>query len=308
MSQKNETLPLILALLITAGILGGGYWWFTRKQSGNLAQNGSVSTPPISNSNAPNSPPPASGTTFPLLPSVPAGTVVEINGSTSMVQINTALKARFEARYPGTTIEWQSQGTEKGIEAVLAGSAEIAAISRPLTPQEQSQGLVAIPIAQDAIALVVSKSNPFQRGLTQSQIVDIFIGKITDWSQVGGKNGQIRVINRPQISGTHQAFQSLVLKGGNFGTSSNIETMPRDETTGMLQALKRDGIGYATFNQVVDQQTVRVVAVDGLTPESANYPYKRDLFYVYKNPPTSGVEAFLGYITSDEGRNAIAGL
>ncbi|MEA5469976.1 phosphate ABC transporter substrate-binding protein [Spirulina sp. 06S082] len=307
MSQKNETLPLILALFITAGILGGGYWWFTRKQSGNLAQNGSVSTAPISNSNAPNSPPPASGTTFPLLPSVPAGTIVNINGSTSMVQINTALKAKFEARYPGTAIVWQSQGTEKGIAAVLAGSAEIAAISRPLTPQEEAQGLVAIPIAQDAIALVVSKNNPFQRGLTQAQVVGIFTGQITDWSQVGGKNSQIRVLNRPQVSGTHQVFQSLVLNGNNFGTSSNIETMPRDETTGMLQELRRDGIGYATFNQVVDQQTVRVVAVDGLTPESANYPYKRELFYVYKNPPTSGVAAFLGYTTSDEGKGAIAG-
>ncbi|WP_204105924.1 MULTISPECIES: phosphate ABC transporter substrate-binding protein [Spirulina sp. CCY15215] len=313
MSQKNETLPLILALFITAGILGGGYWWFTRKQSGDLAQNGSVSTPPASSSNDPNTSPPAvttppaSGTTFPLLPSVPAGTVVNIDGSTSMVQINTALKAKFEARYPDTAIVWQSQGTEKGIAAVLAGSAEIAAISRPLTPQEEAQGLVAIPIAQDAIALVVSKNNPFQRGLTQAQVMGIFTGQITDWSQVGGKNSQIRVLNRPQVSGTHQVFQSLVLNGNNFGTSPNIQTMPRDETTGMMQELRLDGIGYATFNQVVDQQTVRVVAVDGLTPESANYPYKRELFYVYKNPPTGSVAAFLGYITSDEGKGAIAG-
>ncbi len=321
MSQKNETIPLILALLITAGILGAGYWWFTRQQSGNLTQNPPVSTPPVSNSptTTPTPAPPASDpttsapvnpsaprTTFPLLPSVPAGAFVRIEGSTSMVQINEALKKKFEERYPGTGIEWQSRGTNQGIQAVLSGNAEIAAISRPLTTEEQAQGLVAIPIARDAIAIVVSKSNPFRRGLTQGQVIDVFTGQITDWSQVRGQKEQIRVLNRPEVSGTHQAFKSIVLNGGNFGTSPNIETMPRDETTGMLQALRRDGIGYATFNQVADQQTVRTIAIDGLTPEAADYPYQRELAYVYKQPTTSSVEAFLGYVTSDEGREAIA--
>ncbi|MEM9542656.1 MAG: phosphate ABC transporter substrate-binding protein [Cyanobacteria bacterium P01_E01_bin.42] len=297
MSQKNDTIPLILALLITAGILGGGYWLFARGRSGNLSQN----PPPAS---APN---PASGTTFPLLTSVPAGTSVRIEGSTSMVRINEALKQKFTQKYSGTAIAWQSRGTSAGIDAVISGNADIAAISRPLTAEEQGQGLVAVPIARDAIALVVSNSNPFQRGLTRSQIVDIFTGKITDWSQVGGSNGSIRVLNRPEVSGTRQAFQGIVLNGANFGTSANIETMPRDETTGMLQALGRDGIGYATFKQVADQQTVRVVPIDGVTPEAASYPYQRQLSYVYKQPPTDSVGAFLGYATSEEGKAAIAG-
>lgn len=314
MSQKNETLPLILALLITVGILGGGYWWFTRRQSGELSQNPSPATapnpaPPPSNSTTASTPvaPSAPGTTFPLLASVPAGTFVRIDGSTSMVQINETLKQKFEEKYPGTGIEWQSRGTSAGIEAVLSGNADVAAISRPLTAEEQGQGLVAIPIARDAIAIVVSNSNPFQRGLTRSQIVDIFTGKITDWSQVGGNNGPIRVLNRPEVSGTRQAFQSIVLNGSNFGTSPNIETMPRDETTGMLQALGRDGIGYATFNQVADQRTVRVVPIDGVTPEATSYPYQRQLFYVYQQPSTDSVGAFLGYATSEEGKAAIAG-
>lgn len=110
------------------------------------------------------------------------------------------------------------------------------------------------------------------------------------------------MINRPDISGTHQAFKEMVFKGGSFGNLPNIETLQRDATTPLLQALKKDGIGYATYTQVANQQTVRTVSIDGLTPEAPNYPYQRSLLYVYKQPPNPAVQAFLGYATSPQGQ------
>ncbi|MGD1914299.1 MAG: phosphate ABC transporter substrate-binding protein [Rivularia sp. (in: cyanobacteria)] len=65
-----------------------------------------------------------------------------------------------------------------------------------------------------------------------------------------------------------------------------------------------NGIGYATFAQVQNQSTARVVSIDGVTPNVSNYAYTRKLFYVYKNPPSLKVEAFLGYATSSEGQQA----
>ncbi|MCA1993606.1 MAG: substrate-binding domain-containing protein, partial [Coleofasciculus sp. S288] len=207
---------------------------------------------------------------------------------------------------PGTTVNATARGTDEGIQSLLAGNADIAAISRPLTSQEQAQGLAAVPITKDAIAIVVGNQNPFRKGLTQAQVEGIFQGQITDWSAVGGQPGTIRVINRPPISGTHQAFQELVLKGENFGTTPNITTLQQDATTPLLRQLGTDGIGYATYAQVADQRTVRTVAVDGLTPEASNYPYQRTLYYVYKQPASSQVQAFLGYVTSSQGQQDIA--
>jgi phosphate transport system substrate-binding protein len=304
MSQKNETIPLILALLITAGILGGGFWWFTRKGGGNLTNTG--------NNTAVNQPqttqPPAAEnqSNFPAPATVAAGTTVRVNGSTSMVQINQALKNRFEQQFPGVTVDTRADGTDKGIAAVVGGNADVAAISRPLTPQEQSQGLVAVPVAQDAIAIVVGDKNPFRTGLTRQQVINVFTGQIADWSALGGKPGTLRVINRPSISGTHQAFKDLVLQGANFGSGPNFETMPQDATTPLLRALRTDGIGYATYAQVANQQTVRVVSVDGLTPQAANYPYQRTLAYVYQQPASPQVQAFLGFVGSPIGKSAIA--
>jgi phosphate transport system substrate-binding protein len=314
MTQKNETAVLVLSLIVTAGILGGGYWWFSQRSQSDLGNNTPDEqkrspTPNETISSSESLPPPSSPTavaTFSEPQTVPSGTTVRIDGSTSMVLINQELKKSFEQKFSGTTVTTNARGSDLGIQQLMAGSIDVAAISRPLTSQELEQGLVAIPIAKDAIAIVVGLNNPFRRGLKQEQIVGIFQGQITDWSAVGGQPGTIRVINRPTVSGTYQAFRELVLKGGNFGSTPNITSLPRDATTPMLRELKTDGIGYATYAQVDDQQTIRTVAIDGLTPESPNYPYQRTLYYVYKNPASPAVQAFLGYASSPTGQSAIS--
>jgi phosphate transport system substrate-binding protein len=283
--------------------LGGGYWWFFMR---NPAPN-PTATQPESNSPAGETTTPTTPTSaaFPLPTTVASGTTVKIDGSTSMVTINQNLRKGFEKQFPGTKVEAVGNGTDKGIQDLLAGKVDIAAASRPLTAQEQGQKLKSVTITQDAIAVIVGKANPFNKGLTSSQIADIFQGKINNWSAEGGLSATIRVINRPAISGTHQTFKELVLKGANFGTTPNITTLPQDATTPLVQALKTDGIGYATFAQVANQQTARVVAIEGLTPEAASYPYKRSLYYVYKDPASAGVQAFLGYATSPQGQQAL---
>jgi phosphate transport system substrate-binding protein len=306
MSQKNETIPLLLALFITAGILSGIYWWLTRQSGLDQGHSPAATQSSPTSERLPSPPSPAPLDTAFLPPTnIPSGTTVRIDGSTSMVQINQALKNGFEKQFPGTKVFTNAQGSSKGIQSLLAGNIDVAAVSRPLSAAEQAQGLVAIPIANDAIAIVVGDNNPFRTGLTQAQVSDIFQGKITDWSVVGGTDGTIRAINRPSISGTRQTFQELVLQGADFGRTPNIITMERDATTPILQALKTNGISYATFAQVANQRTVRTVAIDGLTPEAENYPYQRTLYYAYRTPPSDIVKAFLGYGTSPLGQQAL---
>ncbi len=320
MSQKNETLPLILALLITAGILGGGFWWYKNKFGVNLANvnsNSGNQTPPTSSNdfeppiNVP------SGTSVKIDDStssndfkppinVPSGTSVKIDGSTSMVQINQGLKNSFEQQFPGSEVITNARGSGKGVEELLAGNLDLAAISRPLKSQEEAQGLVAVPVAKDAIAIVIGINNPFRKSLTQQQVRQIFQGDITNWSEVGGNSETIKVINRPTESGTRQVFQELVLQGNNFGTNSNIETAPVDATTPILRALENNGIGYATFTQIISQSTVRAVPIEGLTPEASSYPYQRTLFYVYQEPANPAVKAFLGYLKSPKGQQVLS--
>lgn len=309
MAQRSGPPPIVFIFLFLM-LVGGGYWYFSQKNVNQQTPiTGGTPPPPPPPSGTPGTapppPPPTATTAFPAPISVPAGTTLRVDGSTSMVTINQNLKRGFEGQFPGTTVTANANGTDRGIQALLANTADVAAISRPLTSAEQSQGLMTVPVARDQIAIVVGKDNPYQRGLTSTQVMQIFQGQITDWSQVGGAPSPIRVINRPVVSGTHQTFKELVLQGGNFGNTPNITTMERDATTPMLQQLGKDGIGYATYAQVANQQTVRVVPIEGLTPEAATYPYQRQLYYAYKNPPSPAVPYFLGYATSPQGQQAM---
>ncbi|MCP9792567.1 phosphate ABC transporter substrate-binding protein [Vulcanococcus limneticus Candia 3F8] len=248
-----------------------------------------------------------SSTLFPLQASVPAGTKVSLDGSTSMVLINEALKAGFLKTYPDSQVETAATGSDNGIQALLVGNINLAAISRPLTSEEKGRGLRAVPVAKDRIAIVVGVANPFRRGLSRSQLVQIFRGEITNWATFGGPDRAIRVLNRPSVSGTNKTFRTIVLGDGNFGTTPNITTLVRDATTPMLRMLGPDGIGYATYGQVADQQTVRVLPIDGNTPEAEAYPFQRPLFYAYREPPNAAAKAFLGFALSQDGQSGIAG-
>ena len=293
MSKKSAPPPIFFILLFIA-LLGGGYWWFSMRNP---------TSPP--NNQIPTTSKPVIAQTFTAPTSVYPGTTVRIDGSTSMVTINQNLKKGFESKFQGTSVVTDAKGSSNGIKALLDGEVDIAAVSRSLKEEEEAQGLVAVPIASDAIAVIVGQNNSFiQQGLTSAQVADIFQGKVNNWSEVGGSNGTILVINRPDVSGTHQVFKKLALKGNNFGTTPNITTLARDETTGLIRALGLNGIGYATFAQARNQSTARVLPIDGVTPEASNYPYTRQLFYVYKNPPSPAVEAFLGYATSPKGQQA----
>ncbi|MDY6803416.1 MAG: phosphate ABC transporter substrate-binding protein [Cyanobacteriota bacterium] len=301
MARRSGPPPIvfILAFLLLAG---AAYWFFVLRDKQpaptvtNIESNG---TP------APSPPPVPVTSAFPAPTNVAGGTIIRIDGSTSMVAINQSLKNSFETQFPNTSVATSARGSSQGIQGLLAGNVDVAASSRPLTNQEQAQGLEAIPVALDKIAIVVGVNNPFNQGLTSDQVKAIFQGQITNWSEVGGSNSLIRVINRPPVSGTHQMFKKMILDGEDFGSSFNISTMERDATTPMLRALGNDGIGYATYAQVEKQQTVRSLPIDGLMPNSATYPFSRQLFYVYKNPPSQAVKDFLGYATSPQGQQVI---
>lgn len=299
MSKRSGPPPIVFIVVALALIVGGYWWFFKRDTTPQIGSQTSDDNPSLVNQPI--------AEAFPAPQSVPNGTTVRIDGSTSMVTINQNLKRGFESKFPGTNIVTGARGSSNGIQALINGTVDIAAVSRPLNQQEQSQGLVAVPIANDAIAIIVGSNNSFIQQLSSNQVADIFQGKVNNWSQVGGSNGSIQVINRPAVSGTHQAFKEMVLQGNNFGTTANITTLPRDETTGLIRALGNNGIGYATFAQVQNQLTARVLPIDGVTPTDSNYPYTRKLFYVYKNPVSPQVEAFLGYTTSPEGQTALIG-
>jgi phosphate transport system substrate-binding protein len=247
----------------------------------------------------------SSASAFPLLAA--SGTDVRINGSGSMGAVNQSLKQRFEKQFPNTQVSLKSGGTAAGLQAVLEGNADLAAIARPLTAKEEAQGLVAVPVGRDKIAIVIGSNNKLSKGLDINQFAKIFRGEIKNWSQVGGAAGAIRLVDRPPSNDTRQAFRNYpVFKGGKFESGATAQKLSDDSPQAVIQALGNNGISYLPLSQVRNQPGVKAVLMHGTAPTNARYPFSQPLFYVYKGAtPNPAAAAFLSYATTSAGQQAV---
>lgn len=304
----KEGIVLGITLLVTAGLAGAGYFIFTS----------STPNPTTISGNNPQSPTPVFSTDqLNLDTSLPNPAVLAIDGSVTMAGIVRELRNGYRLVNPNVPITYgvpnnKPGGTNKGLRNLLDGRVVIAASSRTLNPEEAQAGVKLVPIAKDALAIAVGVDNPFQGSLTADQVKGIFTGKITNWSEVGGPNLPIRVINRAKASGTRDVFREIVLKDEDFAPDGpNFVTLPRDETTPMLRMLGKNGIGYSTIAQIRGQQTVRLIPIDGISPtdtikvKSGEYPLVRDLYLAVPPQTSPLVREFIEFALSPQGQKAI---
>ncbi len=243
---------------------------------------------------------------FPLPQTVQNGTTVRIDGSSSLAAINQSLKENFETRFSGTKIEVAANGTDPALKDLLDGKIDIAAIGRGLTPAEKAQGLEQIRLRREKIAIVVGADNPFKQSLTSRQFARIFRGKITDWSELGGSQGKIRLIDRPQTSDTRNTFRDYpAFKAADFATGSTATQLTEDNTAEIIKQLGKDGISYVLANQVSKLPGVRVLQLHQTLPDDAQYPFSQPLVYVYKKNPSLSTVDFLGFTLATPGQQAI---
>ncbi|MEX0270606.1 DUF4912 domain-containing protein [Leptolyngbyaceae cyanobacterium UHCC 1019] len=244
--------------------------------------------------------------TFKLPDSLPSGTTVKVDGSSSMMLMNEALKKRFQDKFPGATVNLAEIGTEKAIKSLLDGKVNIAAVGRPLTQAEQDQGLIEAPMSREKVAIIVGSNNSFNKSITFDQFARIYRGEITDWSQLGGAPGPIRMVDRPDFSDTRRALsQYTVFQGKPFKTGSTATTVAEDSTAAVIQKLGKDGIGYAIADQVVDQPTVKVLPLHETLPDDPRYPFSQHRGYVYQGEPDPATLAFLGIAVSKPGQEVV---
>jgi phosphate transport system substrate-binding protein len=318
MSQGKETTVLVLSLLVTAGIAGGGYWFFSQQKStvvpATTATPATMATP---DSSPQTTPPILTSSNLNLDTSLPNPNILGIDGSTAMVALIKALRNDFSQVNPNIPTSYgvpdgSPTGSNQGLKNLIDGSVSIVATSRSLKAAEAQAGIQLVPIAKDSIALVVGINNPFKGNLTKDQVRDIYLGKITNWSQVGGTNQPIKVINRAITSGTREAFQDIVLLGQGFAPDSpNFITWKQDETTAILRDLGDNGISYATVSQVEKQEIVRIIAIDGVLPTDTNavkagkYPINRSLFLGVKKTTSPVSKQFIEFALSAQGQQIV---
>ena len=232
---------------------------------------------------------------------------VATDGSTSMKSVIGALGESFQNANSGVTFTYNPTGSGSGIQAVSEGRCDIGLASRSLKDDEKSSGLTETVLAYDGIAVVVSPENPVS-DLTIEQIADIYTGKITNWSEVGGSDAEIVLIGREAGSGTRDGFESIT------GTEEACQYRQELTSTGDVIATvsqNPNAIGYASLSAVKD--TVKALSVGGVAPsedtvKDGSYVIQRPFVLVTKDGVTlsPAAQAFFDYATSAEAAPIIA--
>jgi phosphate transport system substrate-binding protein len=349
MSQKNDTPALIVSLLITLALIGGGIWWLNTSNllRGLFPSSGTSTESPVESdgSSTSASPPAATADSFAGVPNVPTG-LFNYGGSTTWAPIRGTVDPVIATAHPGFQLRYTeplsgTPGSATGIRMLLKNELAFSQSSRAPKAEEfqeaQQRGysLREIPVAIEGIAIAVHPDLN-AAGLTVAQLRDIYTGRITNWSEVGGPDLPITAYSRRvEDSGTVEFFVENVLGGEPLNNRVRLIST----TTQALRDVSTDrgGIYFASAPEVVGQCTTKPLPIgreaNQLVPpyqgqlvpssqcpaqrnqlnasalQSGQYPLTRRLFVIVKQngqPDQQAGEAYANLLLTNQGQDLLS--
>ena len=229
---------------------------------------------------------------------------IDIVGSTSVQPVAEKLVEEYKISHPDVKINVQGGGSSLGIKTVHDGIADIGMSSKELDSSGK-EGISEYEIGRDGIVVAVNVKNNVS-DLTKSQLKDIFSGKITNWREVGGNDGEIHIVCREAGSGTLNAFEDIVMGD----TKIKSDAIVQSSTEAVKQSVKQDenAIGFVSFAHVSDD--VKTLNIGGVTPGNetiadGSYELQRPFLFLVKGNPSGELKKFIDWTGGSEAQKII---
>jgi phosphate transport system substrate-binding protein len=240
-----------------------------------------------------------------IFPAAVRADILEIPGTGACEVLLGAVAEAFNAKHPGHQVMAPpSIGSSGGVRMVVNDQAVLARVAQPLKDHEKAYGLRYLVFARDMV-IFAGGARVTVKNLTKSQIVDIYSGKITNWQELGGDPGPIRLLLREPgdsnlliIQKHLPAFRDITVPGD----AKMVHTDPR-----MLEIIKKYkySLGMLTFSALKGTDSgIHPLSLDGIapTPENARshkYRLTSDYALVFKEQRLNDVaRSFLTFIFS----------
>ncbi|MBM3708427.1 MAG: PstS family phosphate ABC transporter substrate-binding protein [Actinobacteria bacterium] len=250
------------------------------------------------------------------------GQALVISGSTTLLEVSQAWAEAFMEKYGGE-VTINGGGSGVGIADLINGANDLANSSRSIKDEEKTEAeangidVKEYVVLFDGIAVITS-SNISVPELTIKQLSDIYMGKITNWKDVGGPDASIVAAGRDSASGTGEYFLERVVqldkkeKDNDYGDvvlrlQSNADVA--NQVTGNDNTIGYIGLGYlkdaagAKIVNIKDTDDSEAIAPTVQTVGDKTYPIARDLFvYANGNKMSEITTAFVDFMLGDEGQ------
>ncbi|MHC1567941.1 MAG: phosphate ABC transporter substrate-binding protein [Candidatus Syntropharchaeia archaeon] len=239
----------------------------------------------------------------------PSSGELTIAGSTTVLPINQECARILMEKNPDLRISVSGGGSGHGIKAVGAGDIDIGAASRDVKPEEMEMypDLKPVKIGIDSVAIVVHPDNSVE-DLTLEQLSEIFAGEIKNWKEMGGADGEIRVVTREEGSGTRDCFEKYVMKPFDREITGKASVKPSNGEVRATVGNDDKAVGYISLGYV--DHTVKAIKIDGVEATVENvltgeYPIARNLWLITKGEPDEMEKVFIDFVLSEEGQRVV---
>lgn len=258
---------------------------------------------------------------------------LKVAGSETMNSMMRYLGTEYEKLNSNVRVTVEGGGSESGIDRLRKGEIDMAVSSRDLNQSEfddlrKTGNLEKVRLAYDGVALVVNPKNTITK-LDLAQTSDIFSGKIKNWKEVGGVDAPISIVIRNDKSGTQDYFQNHILKRKDLGLNEFNEykanVFSKDakivkDNAEMSKFIQENpnSIGYMGMGTALVDNKDKLKALDYakikkdpfVSPSVRNvydrkYKLARELFIIYKTDQGDKIDAFVTFLTSEQGQVAV---
>lgn len=243
--------------------------------------------------------------------------VIQIKGSDTILNLTQKVTEEFLKENPKSKISVTGGGSGTGLAAKINKTADIAMSSRGIKEEELAKAatnnvkIKEVIIGYDAISIITNKNNTITN-LTTEQLKDIYLGKITNWKEVGGADKKIVVLSRDSSSGTHVYFKEHILRNGNSkGTEefgSTVLFLPSNEAIKQQVNSVDGGIGYIGLGYLDD--TIKILSIDNVIPTVENvknksYSISRAVYWYIDEEMSETTKQLVEYMLSDKGQKIV---
>lgn len=233
-----------------------------------------------------------------------------VTGSSTVHPVIQTVAERLHEADPDLVIDVETGGSSRGINDARNREANAGMASRELKPQEK-EGLDVYPLAYDGVAMIAHASNPIG-DLTADQVRAIYVGQFQDWSELGGTEGEIFVVNKAEGRATLEVFL------GHFGLENpaiQADAVVGDNAQGvrMVSANPR-GIGYVSVGEAISAvqrgEPIKLLSLEGVQPTiesvaNGTFPLRRTLYLFFPEAADAVGKKIVDYLRSPEGEKII---
>ncbi|MBS3822062.1 MAG: solute-binding protein [Planctomycetes bacterium] len=261
------------------------------------------------------------------------GGQITVAGSSTVKPVVDKAAAQYKESHSETSFAIGGGGSSKGVKLAGEGKVMLGMASRDMKAKEKEAYPDVVPtkVGLDGIAIVTNKKNPVQT-ITKQQVADIYVGKITNWKDLGGNDAPIVLTAMGTSHGTHSMFlkyfgleaenpggdkKTIVhkVKGADAWADATARSVESSKEGMSAVMTNPNAIGYVSIGPAAavaeKGAPIKLLELDGVVATTDNvangsYPLCRSLYVLTKGQPAGEVAEFIEYLLGTDGQAIVA--